>query len=238
MAYFNGKKILNAKVELVRDNYDEGYRAGKAAGYAEGMEHGLEAGKEVERNAFWDAYQQNGNRTDYNYAFAGIGWTDEVYHPKYDIKTSTGNKVNSMYYYSGITDTLVSIDISGLSSTQYMFTNCKALRTIKKLIVSASVSVHANTFTNCTALENITFEGEIGASISFADCPLLTADSVKSIVDHLKIVQDSNSSEFGSYTLTLKTEAWNNFNENVDAPYPPLTWENYITNIGWNLALV
>ncbi|MBE6983107.1 MAG: hypothetical protein E7435_02320 [Ruminococcaceae bacterium] len=27
-------------------------------------------------DAFWDAYQQNGERTDYNAGFAGQGWDD------------------------------------------------------------------------------------------------------------------------------------------------------------------
>ncbi len=34
---------------------------------------------------FWDVFQQNGERTNYSYGFAGRGWTPENFKPKYDI---------------------------------------------------------------------------------------------------------------------------------------------------------
>lgn len=57
-------KIIRAKTD-----YDEVY----------------EAGKQAERDRFWDAYQQNGNRTDYYNAFSGDGWTSENLKPKYKV---------------------------------------------------------------------------------------------------------------------------------------------------------
>ncbi len=36
-------------------------------------------------DTFWDTYQQNGERTDYNRAFCGAGWTLDTFRPKYDI---------------------------------------------------------------------------------------------------------------------------------------------------------
>jgi hypothetical protein len=44
-----------------------------------------EAGKEAEYNRFWDAFQQNGERTNYCYAFAGSGWSTENLNPKHTI---------------------------------------------------------------------------------------------------------------------------------------------------------
>lgn len=66
----------------------------------------------------------------------------------------------------------------------YTFTNASA-KTIDKLIVPENLT-YPYTFNGCTNLENITFEGTIGNNISFANSPLLTTESVQSIIDHLK----------------------------------------------------
>ena len=48
-----------------------------------------EAGKNEEWSSFWDAYQQNGNRRHYAYAFRNTsnvrGWNKTNFKPKYDI---------------------------------------------------------------------------------------------------------------------------------------------------------
>ena len=49
-----------------------------------------EAGKKSQYDEFWDVYQTNGRRTDYKYAFAGIGWTAANFYPKYDIMIDNG----------------------------------------------------------------------------------------------------------------------------------------------------
>ena len=43
-----------------------------------------------EYDLFWDAYQQNGDRGDYNFSFFGVGWNANNFKPKYDINVSTG----------------------------------------------------------------------------------------------------------------------------------------------------
>lgn len=45
-----------------------------------------DAGKKAEYDRFWDDFQQNGNRTDYHYGFAGDGWTAETLNPKYIVR--------------------------------------------------------------------------------------------------------------------------------------------------------
>ena len=57
--------------------------ADKLTTIAENVPKVYEAGKTAEWSGFWDGFQQNGNRTSYNYAF--FGWTDEMFYPKYDI---------------------------------------------------------------------------------------------------------------------------------------------------------
>lgn len=58
-----------------------------------GIAIGEERGRKAEYDAFWDAYQRSGTRTDYDLAFAGIGWRNTTYQPKYvtDIVTESGD---------------------------------------------------------------------------------------------------------------------------------------------------
>ena len=53
--------------------------------YADKVAEVFEAGKKSEYDAFWDEFQQNGNRTDYKYAFGGCGWNADTFKPKYKI---------------------------------------------------------------------------------------------------------------------------------------------------------
>lgn len=53
-------------------------------GDSDGYDEGYADGQQAEYDAFWDAYQQNGNRTDYFRAFAGTGWAKQK--AKYVVK--------------------------------------------------------------------------------------------------------------------------------------------------------
>ena len=77
---------------LIRTDYAEGFEAGKAeSGGSDdgGYDKGYTDGQEAERSAFWDIYQDNGNRTVYQNAFSGAGWNDETFTPKYDMKPTS-----------------------------------------------------------------------------------------------------------------------------------------------------
>ena len=57
-------------------------------GMAAELDAVYEAGKQAEYDAFWDAHQNFGERVRYDYAFAGSGWTPDIFRPKYDIRPS------------------------------------------------------------------------------------------------------------------------------------------------------
>ena len=85
--------------EEMPQGIEEVYSAGSSGG---GYEEGFEDGKQAEYDAFWDAFQQNGTRMDYNSAFQGAWWNDSNFKPKYDI-APVGNAAN-LFAHSGITD--------------------------------------------------------------------------------------------------------------------------------------
>ena len=192
------EKVLRAKADI-----DAVYEAGKAQG------------GDSYYDTFWDNYQNYGNRTDYELAFAGKGWTEESFKPKYDI-TATSDYASQMFWGCNITDLSgilkkqnVELITEGCKNPLQMFQNSKIeiippldfssatgstsycfasnrIKTIERLKVSENTRFVSQTFSNASALENITFEGVIGNDISFSSCSKLTHDSLMSIIGALK----------------------------------------------------
>jgi hypothetical protein len=176
-------------------------------------------GMQTEYDEFWDAYQEFGKRTNYAQAFYSVGWTDATYNPKYDI-VPAGNGMN-IFGYSLITDTKVTINISQETKTASIFHSCKNLKTIRKLIVSENTS-YATMFSNCTALENITFEGVIGNDINFQWCPL-SRESILNIFEHL-------STTASGVTVTFKKSA-------VESAFTDAEWDELVaTRPNWTVS--
>ena len=133
--------------------------AEKLTKIAENVPKVYEAGKKADYDSFWDAYQQSGNRVLYDFAFAGNGWNDNTFKPKYDIIPSW-NIVN-MFYKSAITDLDallkkcgVTLDISVNGNYGDVF-NGGAFTVLPELSFGASAWSIWGTFANCTALHTI-----------------------------------------------------------------------------------
>ena len=146
----------------------------------------------------------NGKRTFFGNMFRSC--KDLVEAPYFD--TSKGTQFSAMFYqcsklkvvpqcdFSKATtapdlfvectslEELPEILLSNATNTNYLFHTCTKLRKIAKLDITKSTTA-ISTFAGCEALEDITFVGTIRPSISFADSPLLTNDSVNSIINAL-----------------------------------------------------
>ena len=189
---FGGYFVDTTDATLVcTKNYD----SIKSADMVDGINDVLDAGKKAEYDRFWDLYQEDGNRKNYRYAFAGGGWTDETFKPKYPIAEVT----DAMYLFSNskITKIDCALDLSNAPS----LTNAFAYTSIErvKLLKVAEKTTYSGTFTNNSTLTDITFAGIIGKTVGFGSCPLNKA-SIISIIEHL-------SSTSTGQTLTLKKSA-------------------------------
>lgn len=152
---------------------------------ATGVGEAYEAGQQAEYDRFWDALQQNGNKTNYDCLFYYDHWTDETYNPKHPIRcennTNAGRQVFSGSWQ--ITDIKVPIYAKN-TRLVYTFQNCNRLKTIPLLYVEG-VTDFNSCFANCDVLENITMAGAVNKSIGFAQSKLLTEQSVQSVIDVL-----------------------------------------------------
>ena len=198
--------------------FDEAYDVGYGDGYSAGEEAGIAAGKQAEYDRFWDAYQEKGARTSYNYAF--YGWTDEIFNPKYAI---IGDQLQGAFMYFTGTEINVDIDARNATSMNSCFNRCTNLRKIQKLIVGENTTFHVAMFSYSTNIEELYFEGVIAMSLAMNSSAKLTHDSIMSAVNNLK---DYSGSET-AYTLSLGTA---NLAKLTDAE------KAIATEKGWTLA--
>ncbi len=186
-------------------------------------------GMQTERERFWETFQNKGTRNQYPYAFYGSWWTDNIYNPIYNIVHSDGV---SVFQNSSITDTKVTIDLSNFSgSMTAMFSGCRALKKIRKLIVHEALG-YERCFVNADKLTDVEFEGVIGKSISFAQSPL-GIESLRNIILHLK---DYSGGSTETHILTLKDGCKTLLEENGNTSPNGNLWTEYVSDLGWTLA--
>ena len=159
--------------------------AEKLTRVAENTNRVFDAGRAKEYGAFWDAFQKNGKRTNYRYAFYSVNsgaWDDALYNPKYPIVCDgvSSSSADSMFYGAMITDTKVDIDVSNAGGS-YTFLNCSNLKTVRKLIASKNTTFN-RWFDGCTALETVNFEGVIANDINLQWSTKLSENSIESIL--------------------------------------------------------
>ena len=233
---------LPPKVEQTRsESYSKGHEQGFEAGYQSGAESGNEAaynagvayGRDVQYSEFWDACQENGNRTDYRYSFGGHGWTDETFKPKYDIRPTLAN---NMFNTSKMTDLKKSFTDAGVvadfslctdfthwitacpsstfgeintvsaDSLQYLFAQRNYLVYIDKIVLreDGSQTGLANGFTELRELVEVRFEGKFGQSVSFTRSQYLSSDSVDSIIGALMDMTGKTSQKLVLHTSVIE----------------------------------
>ena len=181
---------------------------------------------------FWDAYQENGSRLNYNYAFAGTGWTEKTFYPKFNFKptgtysmfynnkfagdlaqrlkecnvTLDFSRVNDgtrTFMYASKTTRIGSVNVSLAPSINEFFSWCTSLVTIDELTITETTTSGTNMFLNCYELQNLVFNGTVGFNIGLPQSTKLTKASIKSIFNCL-------SNNVSGKTLTLSKTAVNN----------------------------
>lgn len=210
----------------------------------------FDIGRKAQYDEFWDAVQNFGKRTSYNYGF--IFWGDNAFYPKYDIKPVGWS--DAIFNNSGIVnlkqrllDCGVVLDTSKATGLQNLFSGCtnitnipiiSAISTsncngmfhsnnklveIEKLILKSDGSqTFSNTFGYCYLLENLTIEGTIGKSgLDLRWSTKLSKASIISIINAL-------STTTSGLSITLSKTA-------VDKAYP--IPEGFTANGEWAMLI-
>lgn len=211
--------------------------AEKLTAVAENQQRVFDAGKTKEWSDFWDSYQQNGNRTDYQMAFRK--WDKNCIRPKYDIRP-TGDTSQIFAYITidcdfdkYLEELGISLDLSGATtcthlfySSQYItgvgvtdlsnvgnltlaFADCYKLVYITELKLSTKNTNYTNTFNRCYELKSLNITGTVGVSgLNVSSCTKLTHDSLMTIINALETKTSGTFSvTLGSTNLAKLTDA-------------------------------
>lgn len=158
------------------------------------------AGKQAEYDRFWDAFQQNGTRTNYERAFRR--WTDEIYKPKYIPKP-----INNII---GIFEDAVipRIDLTNFDATEILtggvsafssnyieylemdIPKCSTLssslyymRGLKTIKLHNMNQCQIGTLIQANVLKNVEFNGTfVGTFMEMLQSSLLTYESLQNII--------------------------------------------------------
>lgn len=156
------------------------------------------AGQRDASGLFWDEFQQNGTRTNYQYAFAGAGFNDNLFPPKYGIPTITVNNTGRYMFVNNTVVTEINFPLSfSASNNAGVFANASNLVTISSLTVSSNVNM-TDWFNGCASLVNLTIDGTIGSNVDLSAAGSLSVVSVKSVLSHLSSSGSGRTVSFAS----------------------------------------
>ena len=126
---------------------------------AENQEKVYNAGKQAEYNAFWDAYQDNGTRTNYNYAFSAKSWNKENFKPKYDLTCTACNHMFANCSVENVEAALlelgITLDTSRSTYMQSILSYNYWVKVLPTLSAESMVTDISLSFYMATALETI-----------------------------------------------------------------------------------
>lgn len=223
-------------------------------------ETGKSDGVQSEYDRFWDAYQDNGERKSYTYAFAGFGWAEDTFKPKYDIDASgygagmfynaqirgslaeildtcgitldTGKctNVTSLFHNAMYITELGVVDVSGATAGGNVFGNMISLRRIEKIVLPINSIVYNNWFVQDSKLSSVRFEGRFLTSIDFKDCPL-DVDSMLDIINNLE--NFNGTSNYQKYTLKFSDACWATLDTLGPVSPNGNLWSEYVLDLGW-----
>ena len=227
---------LAEQIARAKADYDEVYEAGKQTAY----------------DGFWDVYQDNGNRTDFQFAFGGKGWNDSTFKPKHSIQITAAREMfngckitnlksildmqNVTFDFSKCTDFTLFLsnsdithfgvlDCTAIKNVGYLLYEAKKLVYLEKLIIAAdgSQTFTDQTFGGAIALKDIIVEGVFGSSVKMLQQPLSRA-SLESVIAAL-------STTATGQTLTVRKSA-------VEAAFTTEEWETLVaTRSNWTITL-
>lgn len=125
-------KYCDRDILVTGNGYTE---ADMTAKYDEGKADGITEGKQAEYDAFWDGFQNYGNRTIYYSAFGYVD-LEKFFFPKYDIKPSGGSSAdmfrgsvgNPIDLTQRLSDCGVVLDTSKNTSNVFLFAFASVVR--------------------------------------------------------------------------------------------------------------
>ena len=163
----------------------------------ENVQKVYEAGKKAEHDAFWDVYQDHGNRTLYRHAFSDKSFNFYNFYPKYDI-APTASAENMFYNWPNDDDNVrfslaerleecgVTLDISKVTSGNNIFAWTRSIDDFPTLDFTGmtSGSTLTNTFNSAaaTTIRKIIVKEDLSYNGFFNTCTNLTNVTFEGVI--------------------------------------------------------
>lgn len=192
---------------------------------AENEQKVYDAGAQREYDRFWDIVQQSGNRTGYRHTFENADFTH--IDPKHPIRAASAEGIMQMARKL-VSVNWDKFDLSGATSLYCAFAFCTSLKKIDtelglnngtatlmnslcrhcyelvsvKKVIASPVYVWKDSFEQCAALEEIRFDGEIGAGgFNMQWSTKLSKASFESVIGHLSVTTSGLSVTFSKIAI-------------------------------------
>ena len=239
--------------------YDCGYTTGELNGYA----NGITEGRQAEYDNFWNVFQENGERTDYDSAFASWKYP-EIFKPKYNLKPKRADSMFESAELGDLAELLNSIGIELDFSSTYSFSFCFAYSKITRLgqirlvnswlspvsyMCTSMPNLHtvdliectdkvkfSNAFNNCSNLQNIKFKGVIANNgLDLHWSTKLTKESIISVINVLSTTTSGLAVTLSEIAVNKAFETSTDANDGIDSN----EWETLAaTRSNWTISLV
>lgn len=196
---------------------------------AENVPKVYDAGKTAEYDRLWDNLTVNGTRKGYDYAFCGEGWNDDIFN--IPLKYLPLKPTNAQYMFRGCSATVIpSVDFTNCSTLNLTYGYARDAITIGTVkLRSDGTNTLTNPFTYCDELQNITFDGVIGNSLSFGRSSKLSSESIDNIIDHLADLTGATAQ-----TITFNSSSGTILNGNYKNE--GVTRREKMTSLGWDVV--
>lgn len=203
--------------------------ADKLIAIAENEQKVYDAGKTAEYERFWENALSSKTNASFEYTFADSVWNDETLRIPSKYLPLKPKATNYMFRYCDAT-VLPSVDFTECRELKYTYAYARSAITIGAVILKEDgTNTFTTTFTYCDDLQNITFEGVIGASISFGRSPNLSSESIDNIIEHLKDLTGSTAQ-----TITFNSSSGTILNGNYKNE--GVTRREKMTSLGWDVV--
>jgi hypothetical protein len=232
--------------------------------YNAGYEKGKSENSDSYYDTFWDNFQLNGERLNYNSACASPTsgmyiWTDVNFIPKFDM---TPTQCAGMFRYSGIVNLKRCLekagrvlDTSQSTNVSEMFSGANLLEEVPAFDIGMTTAVN-QLFAYCRKLKNIYLKNVrpiYSFYTSFTQCNSLEDVVIEGeigmnfniqyspllTVESAKsiithLVNYSGTENEFAYSVTFHSDVWVRLDAEGNTAPDGNTWKEYVDNIGWN----
>ena len=229
---------------------------------AQNTEKVYQAGEKKQYDEFWDTFQDNGNRTEYDYSFRMKSWNDKIFKPKYKmyptsasymfanseivdfdlenyIDFSNCTTINGAFSWSKFKKLpiLNFTKVTSKSSANSLFAAMGNLERIEKIIINneGSFPFEASVFNSNYKLKEIRFEGVIGISFYIAHSSQLSKDSIVNIFSVLSSSTEGRSATFSKTAVNKAFKTSDTTNDGASSA----EWEELVAmKPNWTISLI